>query len=392
MTRAVGLIALKDLRQRVRDRSAILLALVLPLALAAIFDLVFGSAAAPRPFRYAVVDLDRGQFAAVFVGQTLRGLESEGVVTLRRAGTRSEGAALADSGRVDATFVLPQGFTAAVRSQAPAGIEVIGSVDSPTGSDVARSLARSYVAELTSVRLAVATVAAQRPLSHQQAAQVAQRAAAVARPVRLTDASATSKVLDATTYFAAGMAVFFLFFTVQFGVASLLDERATGTLPRLLAAPIPRGAVLAGKLASSVLLGLVSMAVLVVATSLLLGARWGNPFGVALLVLSGVLAATGITAVVASLARTADQAGNAQAVIAVVLGMLGGAFFPVSQIGGIATALSLATPHAWFMRGLGELAGGGGVSEVLPAVAAMLGFAAVTGGIAASRLGKVVRL
>jgi ABC-2 type transport system permease protein len=390
--RASWLIARKDLRQRVRDRSAILLAIVLPLALAGIFDLVFGSAATPRPFRYAVVDLDRGPLAAVFVEDTLGELQSEGVVTLRRVDTRPRGESLAASGDVDATFVVPRGFSAAVQAQAPTGVEVIGNVDSPTGSDVARSLARSYVAELQSVRIAVATVAARGPLSHQQAAQAAQRAAAAARPVRFDDISAASKVLDATTYFAAGMAVFFLFFTVQFGVASLLDERATGTLPRLLAAPIPRGAVLAGKLASSVLLGLVSMTVLVVATSVLLGADWGDPFGVALLVLSGVLAATGVTAVVASLSRTADQAGNAQAVIAVVLGMLGGAFFPISQIGGFTTVLSLATPHAWFMRGLGELAAGGGVVAVLPAAAAMLGFAAVTGGIAALRLGKVVRL
>lgn len=339
-----------------------------------------------------MVNLDRGPLAAAFVNEMLGDLETQGVVTLRRVDTESKGRALVADGRADAAFVLPRGFSAAVRSQAPAGIEVIGNVDSPTGSDVARSLARSYVAELEAVRVAVATLAGERPLSHQEAAQAAQRAAEAPRPLRLVDVSAASKVLDATTYFAAGMAVFFLFFTVQFGVASLLDERATGTLPRLLAAPVPRGAILAGKLVSSVLLGLVSMAVLVVATSLLLGASWGDPLGVALLVLSGVLAATGITAVVASLARTADQAGNAQAVIAVVLGMLGGAFFPISQIGGFTTALSLATPHAWFMRGLGELSAGGGIGGVLPAVAAMLGFAVVTGGVAALRLGKVVRL
>lgn len=390
--RAGWLIARKDLRQRIRDRSAVLLALVLPLALAAIFDLVFGSAATPRPFQYAVVNLDRGPLAAVFVDGLLGRLQADGVVVLRAAGTEAQGRSLAADGSVDAVFVLPSGFSAAVQSQAPAQVGVIGNVDSPTGSDVARSLARSYVAELEAVRVAVATVASQRPLSHQQAAQAAQRAANAVAPVRLADVSAGSKVLDATTYFAAGMAVFFLFFTVQFGVASLLDERATGTLSRMLAAPIPRAAVLVGKLISSVLLGLVSMTVLVVATTLLLGASWGDPLGVFLLIVAGVLAATGITAVVASIARTADQAGNAQAVIAVVLGMLGGAFFPISQIGGVTTTLSLLTPHAWFLRGLGELAAGGNAVAVLPAVAAMLGFAVVTGGIAALRLGKVVRL
>lgn len=391
-TRAVWMIAAKDLAQRMRDRSAILLALVLPLALAAIFDLVFGSAATPRPFEYAVIDLDRGAIAEVFVEQVLDDLAGEGIVTLRRVGGKTEAEGLAADGEIDAAFVLPRGFTVAVRSEAPAHIEVIGSADSPTGSDVAQALAQSFVAELRSVRIAVATATAQGALAHDEIAQAAERVAASARPVALADDSTATKVLDATTYTAAGMAVFFLFFTVQFGVSSLLDERLGGTLPRLLAAPIPRGTILAGKLATSVLLGLVSMAVLVIATSVLLGASWGDPLGVSLLVVSGVLAATGVTAVVASVARTADQAGNAQAVIAVVLGMLGGAFFPIAQIGGVTALLSLATPHAWFLRGLGELAGGGGVVAVLPAAGAMLAFALVTGGIAALRLGKVVRL
>jgi ABC-2 type transport system permease protein len=85
--------------------------------------------------------------------------------------------------------------------------------------------------------------------------------------------------------------------------------------------------------------------VLVVATSLLLGASWGNPWGVGMLIVAGVLAATGITSVVASLARTAEQAGSWQAVVAVTLGMLGGAFFPIQQSGSfMATAWSRRTP------------------------------------------------
>ena len=48
--RAIVAIAGKDVRQRLRDRSAILMALVLPLVLAFLFNLVFGSAAVPRPF------------------------------------------------------------------------------------------------------------------------------------------------------------------------------------------------------------------------------------------------------------------------------------------------------------------------------------------------------
>jgi ABC-2 type transport system permease protein len=188
------------------------------------------------------------------------------------------------------------------------------------------------------------------------------------------------------------MAVFFLFFTVQFGVASLLDERKEGTLARLLAAPIGRVSILGGKLLTSFVLGVLSMTTLIVGTSLLLGARWGSPLGVGLLVLAGVLSAIGVMALVATLAKTAEQAGNWQSIIAVVLGMLGGVFFPISQAPGVLPMLSLLTPQAWFMRGLSDLAGGGEWAVVLPAAAAMCVFAAVTGAIAMVRLDRMARL
>jgi ABC-2 type transport system permease protein len=173
-------------------------------------------------------------------------------------------------------------------------------------------------------------------------------------------------------------------------VSSLIEERTEGTLPRLLAAPVSRASIVLGKLLTSVVLGVVSISVLVVGTSVLLGASWGNPVGVALLIVAGVLAATGITAVIASLARTAEQAGSWQAVVAVTLGMLGGAFFPIQQSGSFMATASLVTPHAWFIRGLGNLAGGD-VADVLPAVGALLLIAVLTGAVALRRIGWVVR-
>ena len=45
--------------------------------------------------------------------------------------------------------------------------------------------------------------------------------------------------------------------------------------------------------------------------------------------------------------------------------MLGGTFFPVAQAGGLLATLSLATPQAWFLRGIENLAGGAGAGVVL---------------------------
>ncbi len=382
-------IAGKDLRQRMRDRSAILLAVVVPLALAAIFSALFGPAASPRAFDYAVVDHDHSRITHTFEQQVLGMLASRGIVTVRTM-TGPQARAAVRSGALDAAFVFPSGFAASVQSSRPVSAQVVGSVDQVTATDVARSIARSYVADLNGARVAVAAVARQRPRTSPAAlAAVAREVVAHAPAMRLVDVSARARVLNTKTYFAAGMAVFFLLFTVQFGVSSLIDERFDGTLARLLAAPVRRTEILAGKLLTSVALGVVSLTVLVLATTWLLGASWGNPIGVALLVLAGVLAGTGITSLVASLARTPDQAGSWQAIVAVTLGLLGGTFFPIQQSGPVLATLSLATPHAWFLRGLADLKGGS-VVGVLPAVGALLCFAVVTGSVAVLRIDKVV--
>jgi ABC-2 type transport system permease protein len=123
------------------------------------------------------------------------------------------------------------------------------------------------------------------------------------------------------------------------------------------------------------------MVVLVIATTLLFGAEWGNPLGVFLLVVAAIISALGIMAVVAGFAKTPEQAGNYSSMVAVVLGFLGGTFFPVGQAGGFLSDLRFITPHAWFMQGLGDLSAGH-VADVLPAVGALLLFGVVTGTIA----------
>lgn len=390
--RVALLIAAKDLRQRLRDRSAIMVAFVVPLGLAFVFNATLGGiSTGGTSFRYGVVDEDRSQVSAVFVDDVLPAVQEGGAIRVRTLASEADGRRMVADGELSALFVVPAGFGSAVEGSDAARIRVIGDVDEPTGTQVARSIASRFAADLNSVRVAVATVAAPGETPTALEALV-QRAAATATPVEVVDVSATTRELDTTTYYAAGMAVFFLFFTVQFGVASLLDERKDGTLSRLLAAPIGRAPILGGKLLTSFVIGTLSMGTLIVATSLLLSAHWGNPLGVALLVVSGVLAAVGIMSIVATLAKTSEQAGNWQSIIAVVLGMLGGVFFPISQAPGILPTLSLLTPQAWFLRGLSDLAGDTGWTVVLPAVLAMLVFAVVTSAIASVRLDRMARL
>src|SRR6266536_2290831 len=372
--RAAWLICRKDLRSRLRDRSAVLIGIVVPLGLAFIFNAIFsGISGGSNVISLGVVDADHGVASQQFTGQVLEAAGRSGLITIHTEPAVPRARALAARGTLAA---------------------VIGNADAPVSTQVARSIAESYADDLNRIRLSVATVAAANPGAPLPPARIralAAAAAAATAPVAVRDVSAQTRELDQKSFFAAGMAVFFLFFTVQFGVTSLLEERNEGTLARLLAAPVSRASILGGKLLTSFLLGIISMTVLVVATTVRFGAAWGNPFGVAVLIVTAIMAATGIMALIASLARNAEQAANWQSVTAVILGLIGGTFFPVSQAPGILSRLTFVAPQAWFLRGLGDLRGAGVPAVWTPALA-MLAFAAVTGAVALFRLRRLAEV
>jgi ABC-2 type transport system permease protein len=379
----------KDARLRLRDRSVVLFAVVVPLGLSFVLSLVFPEQQA-LTLTAAVVDEDGGPVADGFVTGVVPALTDDGVLVPVDVPDRAAGRQALLDGTVDAVWLLPPGFSEAVQAGDGGTIEVLVNPDRALSAEIARGVAEAYATQVDAVALSVATAVVAGG-GQPDAALVDEVAAAAggAEPVvDLGSLVAEDRQLDGISYLAAGMAAFFVFFTVQFGVTGLLEERAQGTMPRLLAAPIHPAAIQVGKALGAFLLGLVSMAVLAVGSALLLGASWGPTIGVAVLIVALVTAATGVMAFVGSFARTAEQAGNLQSIVAVTLGMLGGVFFPVG--GGLMGLLSAVSPHAWFLRGLGDQVASGQWTSVLPAAAAIAAFGLVAAVPAVLRLRQAV--
>jgi len=377
-------IATKDLRRRLRDRSAILVALVLPLGLAYIFSLTLGDVETQGfEATYAVVNRDTGGHLPEEFTALLEGLD---FVTLREASSAGEADSLASDGEIDAAVVFPDGFTEGVEAGRGGEITVIGAPEATISALVADSIATSFASDLDAIGLSVATAAGPGSTIDDQ---LVTRAQAVAPGAEIRSAGADDRTVSQSTFFAIGMAVFFLFFAVEFGVRGLLEEREGGTLSRLMVAPISPGSIIGGKALASLVVGLVSTTLLVIATTWLLDATWGDPLGVVLLVLGGVLAAVGVTALVATLATTTAQAGAYVSIVAVVGGLLGGTFFPISQAGFLGT-IRFLSPQGWLMEGFQELAYGGGMSDIVWPLAGILVIAAVTGAIAWTRSKRLV--
>jgi ABC-2 type transport system permease protein len=386
--RAALVIAGKDLRERIRDRSALILAIVAPLGLATIFSLLLPSGDVAFRTELALVDLDDSSTSAAFLSGPLTAIEEAGIAGVVVLDDEAAAREAIEADDVEAAAIIPAGFAEAVRAGEPAEVTVIGDTSAGLATEILRSLAEGYVAELEAIRLSVATVSAALPAPPTEAEIEALVAGAIdtPSPITLVDADSELRRMAASTFFPASMAIFFLFFTAQFGILSLLAERRQGTLPRLVAAPIPPWAIVAGKAIGSFILGVVSMTVIVVASTLLLGAEWGNPIGVALLIVAAVLAAMGITALITTLARTEEQAGGWNAIVAVTLGILGGAFFDLSQAPEVLSRLSFLTPHAWFLQGLDELAAPSAtLGDLALPIAVLLVIAVITGGIGLAR-------
>jgi ABC-2 type transport system permease protein len=374
-------IAGKDLKLRVRDRSAFIIGIITPLALAYIFHLVFGNVFATETLdlQIGMVDLD-GTEISRSLGEVLAEIESQGILEVTEFDDTEAADAAVDQGDVGAYILLGPGLGDAALEGSPFTIQVVGDIDAQTTTQVATSIASEFGSGIGRAQLSVAT-AVHVGEGPPPADVVTWGEEAAQRPSAYTfsDVSAETRQLDASTFFAAGMAVFFLLFTVQFGVLGVLEEKENGTLARLLAAPIGRRSVVAGKALLSFSLGVISMTVLIVATHFLMEARWGPPLGVAVLVVAGVLAATSIMGLIASVGKSAEGAANLGAIVAVTLGMLGGTFFPIGQGNDLLSRLTYITPHAWFMRGLSEISGGAEWTAALPSAGALLVIALVLG-------------
>ena len=388
--RATWLIARKDISIQVRSGTVLTLGFVAPLLLAFIMNLVFGGLDdpdAPVTFDVAVVDLDGGPAAARFRA-VIDEVAASGLLEVTHPADVADLRRAIDGGEVGAGWVVPDGFSDAVANGTAVELTVIADVDSPTTASVARAIAGQYASGVGSATLAALVAVDTGVVDPADAAAVAEEAAALPPTVNLVASDAAGPRLDTATALMGGLALFFLFFIAGLPIVNIIEERSSGSLTRLRMAPIPARVILAGKALAAIVLGTFCLLALMVASTLIMGADWGPPGPAVLLAGAAVFGATGIMSVAGSTARTSEQAGSAQAIVAIVLGIAGGAFTP-NMAGGFMARLQHFTPHGWFLEGL-EASAGGGWTGVLPAVGVLVMMGLVAGAVGARLAHRVV--
>lgn len=374
--RNIWTMVINDLRQRVRDKSVFIYSLLVPLSLMGVLNLAFGGLGNEtvdlKPATVIASAEDAGPLGAALLDavDTLPMME----VTISRVPggdvrqeTQTSGAALG--------LVIPAEFTATVTSGRAITVQVVEGEQGGLEKDVLISVVDGLLDQFGAgaVTAAAGELAG---LPRDSLAGLGQQTAAGPPALTMSEGQASAEQLSLRGSLVAGQSGLFLLFTVGFGVLGLLAEREQGTLARLRSTPVPAGSIITAKALVGFLLGIAATTVLLVVGTLLFGVSFGSPLVIGLLVVSVAAAATSMTFVVARLVRSAEQANIVQSIVAMVLGIAGGAFFPIEASGVIATIMDL-NPVGAFIRGLGISAGGGGPADVAVPLAVMLGFAAV---------------
>ena len=381
-------IAERDLRQRIRDRSAIILGVVAPLVIAALMSLAFRGAESIH-LNLGVVDDDHGPAAAGLVA-ALRDPALANLVTVVPETSVAAASAAVRAGRTGAAVVIAPGFTASLGGTRPLQLTLLTTVNNSTAAQIASSITQSFVAQVNADRLSVALAVAggQAPA----AASAALAAERPSLPVQAVEQAFGGKELKIVSYYAPAMAVFFLLFTISFTSRSFFVDRDQGMVERMLAAPVRPISVLLGKVVSTLVFGGVSLAVIIGVTTVAFGADWGDPLAAALLSLVMVLAVTATTALVIVLARTQRQAEGIALFVVFGFALLGGNFVLISSVPAIMQRLALLTPNGWVLRGYTDLATtGGGLSVVATPIAAILAYTAVVAAVVAVLAPRALR-
>jgi ABC-2 type transport system permease protein len=404
------LIGLKDLTLAFRDRAALVLMLLAPFLLTVGLAFVTGrfsggSSTGLSGIPVLIINQDAAALGNALV-ELFESPDLSELVSTTRVDDPIEAQQQVIDDQAAAVVIIPPGYTDSVIPQtgiAPSGevvqITIIANPARPTSSGIVQTIVESFIGQVELGRIGgevaiVGMIEGGLLAPDGEALEAAGQAIGEAlaegggpdTAITLNKVSLGEEAVefDILAYLAPGMALMFLMFTVTYGGRSFLVERTMGTLPRLLVTPTSTIQVLAGKVLGTYLTGVAQLAILIGASGLLFGVRWGDSLGVVALILAAVAGATGWGLILTAVAKTPGQINSLGTTMMLLFGILGGSFISLDNFPKGLLLVSRITPNSWGLDGFTTLALGGGVEDLLVPVAALLIMGAVLFGVAAT--------
>jgi ABC-2 type transport system permease protein len=376
-------IARANLTRFLRDRSNVFFVFILPIGIVLLIGAQFSGDFTPR-----IGVVSAGQ---EFGSELLAGLEDSDAVAPQEYASEDELLLAVERGNVAAGVTVPDDADSALSNGTP--IEV-GFVTRPDGTGPQlRAVVSDVVGDLALQPSAVAFAVAQ-GADRAGAETVARAAEQEAVEIGVTTSYAGEALFEGAGQFEIGASsqlVLFMFLTGLTGSAALIQSRQLGVTTRMFGTPTSVGTILAGEALGRFVITLTQGLYIMLATLLLFRVDWGNPFASGAVVIVFAAVGAGAAMLFGTVFRNDQQAGGVSVVAGIGLAALGGSMLPLELFSDSMKTVARFTPHAWANEAFAEiLRRGGGITDVLPELGALAGFAIVLLTIAAWRMRKVI--
>lgn len=157
------------------------------------------------------------------------------------------------------------------------------------------------------------------------------------------------------THIGIGFTVMFVMMAISTAAGCVLEEREWGTWPRVLAAPIEKGQLVAGYVLGYFGLGWFQLGILMLLEKLIFGAEFGGGWGLVALSSLLILCAVSIGMLMAVTVKTFQQQQAIASIVLTITSMLGGLFFPVEMFSPALMKIAVLTPQFWARQGFVDL-------------------------------------
>jgi ABC-2 type transport system permease protein len=176
-----------------------------------------------------------------------------------------------------------------------------------------------------------------------------------------------------------GWAMMFLLFTITGSATSLLDEKKSGVMIRILSAPVTRTQILWSKYLYNMSLGMIQLSVMFLFGYLIFNIDiFSNLFNLFLIVLAASTVCTAFGMLLASIVKTTKQADGWGTFLILMMSAVGGAWFPVSLMPESIQFFSKLTIVYWSVEGfIAVLWRGAGFMEILHYLVILFGISIV---------------
>jgi ABC-2 type transport system permease protein len=364
------IIAWKDFKIRFTDRKGFFLMIFFPIILTAILGSalsgVMGESSLPKT-TVGVIQTDDDPIGTILIDEVLKGKDLKKLVSVKKVNTEKDLSSLLQDGKIDAGIIIPKGWSGNLQDGKLKQVKLLTDPGKELKGSIVETILQTFVNRLITTSSSTKTVltdSAQTlsPVGMQNlASELTSSLNRLAKENQdyVQEGSIGKKQVSGMQYYAAAMAAMFLLFNVTNGAKSIIDERDTETLARLMSTPTSKLSILAGKFLGNLYFVLAQFSIFLVVTSFLFDVNWGgNILQTGLIGLAYSIAVTGLAMLFAAIIKNSKTADTVGGLGVQVFAILGGSMIPLTIFPKSMQTIANIAPNKWALSSFIDIMAG----------------------------------